>query len=614
MPVAGRRPRALAQRLSGRRAAPSRHVADDSGRGRRVRGLAGAAVPGGLLGRRRRQGPLADRPGAGLRRDGAALVRRPMPLDRRGERPPDPGARRPGALDRRRLPHRQGALGEPQSAPLDDDAHLDHAHGSSPAGGCTSIAARAAWRAWTADDGAILWETTDWQIGMATCPSPVIVGDGRVFFCGGYNAGSLMLQVERQRRHAGRPRRSSASRRSSSAPSSRRRSSGTAASTACGRRTERLVCLDLAGEGIVEQRARQVRLGAVPDRRWADLCDERRRACCYGRATAGRLRAAGAGPGHPDGATSWGPMALAAGRLIVRDFTRMVVPRRGGGAGHMKQRRGKFMLGVSPWLPWLPRRQSPSARSPLLADRTFAATRNQSPARAVDIVPAVDPALIAYRQTAAWPVGMRRPARWPWGRTRDLHRRRPGDSRVRARRDRRGGSCPGRAAAVPGGGRLRRRLARPHLRRHGRSRRSARRPRKAAGVVEAAGRGGVAQRDRRGRAGRLRRRRRQQHRLALRSPPGSSRGGSAGRDKAQTIPDSSSPATIFPSPSGPTACCTWSIPAGCGSRPSPSTATWNWPGARARRGSRVFMAAAIRRTWPRWPTDVSSPWKRASGG
>ena len=27
----------------------------------------------------------------------------------------------------------------------------------------------------------ILWETTDWQIGTATCPSPVVIGDGRIF-------------------------------------------------------------------------------------------------------------------------------------------------------------------------------------------------------------------------------------------------------------------------------------------------------------------------------------------------------------------------------------------------------------------------------------------------
>ena len=47
-----------------------------------------------------------------------------------------------------------------------------------------------------AADGAILWDTTDWKISIATIPSPLPVGDGRIFLCGGYNAGSLMLQLK----------------------------------------------------------------------------------------------------------------------------------------------------------------------------------------------------------------------------------------------------------------------------------------------------------------------------------------------------------------------------------------------------------------------------------
>ena len=46
-----------------------------------------------------------------------------------------------------------------------------------------------------AEDGAILWETTDWRIDIATIPSPVDVGNGRLFLSGGYGAGSMMLAV-----------------------------------------------------------------------------------------------------------------------------------------------------------------------------------------------------------------------------------------------------------------------------------------------------------------------------------------------------------------------------------------------------------------------------------
>ena len=49
----------------------------------------------------------------------------------------------------------------------------------------------------SAKDGSILWETTDWKISIATVPSPLILGDGRIFLTGGYNAGSLMLQLHK---------------------------------------------------------------------------------------------------------------------------------------------------------------------------------------------------------------------------------------------------------------------------------------------------------------------------------------------------------------------------------------------------------------------------------
>ena len=48
----------------------------------------------------------------------------------------------------------------------------------------------------SADDGRILWDTTDWKISIATVPTPVVLPGGRIFFCGGYNAGGLILQLE----------------------------------------------------------------------------------------------------------------------------------------------------------------------------------------------------------------------------------------------------------------------------------------------------------------------------------------------------------------------------------------------------------------------------------
>lgn len=47
-----------------------------------------------------------------------------------------------------------------------------------------------------ANGGALLWETTDWKIAIATVPSPVPLPDGKIFLTGGYGAGSLVLQLE----------------------------------------------------------------------------------------------------------------------------------------------------------------------------------------------------------------------------------------------------------------------------------------------------------------------------------------------------------------------------------------------------------------------------------
>ncbi|MHB9132468.1 MAG: PQQ-binding-like beta-propeller repeat protein [Armatimonadota bacterium] len=48
----------------------------------------------------------------------------------------------------------------------------------------------------SADDGKILWKTDEWKISISTIPTPVVVGDGRLFLAGGYSAGSIMLRLK----------------------------------------------------------------------------------------------------------------------------------------------------------------------------------------------------------------------------------------------------------------------------------------------------------------------------------------------------------------------------------------------------------------------------------
>ncbi|MCX7872149.1 MAG: PQQ-like beta-propeller repeat protein, partial [Verrucomicrobiae bacterium] len=50
----------------------------------------------------------------------------------------------------------------------------------------------------SADDGSILWEFPEWKISIATVPSPLTVGEDKIFFTGGYGAGSIMVQLKEE--------------------------------------------------------------------------------------------------------------------------------------------------------------------------------------------------------------------------------------------------------------------------------------------------------------------------------------------------------------------------------------------------------------------------------
>ncbi|MFH1613812.1 MAG: PQQ-binding-like beta-propeller repeat protein [Planctomycetota bacterium] len=47
----------------------------------------------------------------------------------------------------------------------------------------------------SAGDGKIVWHSSDWKIRIAAIPSPVPISQGRIFFSGGYNAGAMMIQL-----------------------------------------------------------------------------------------------------------------------------------------------------------------------------------------------------------------------------------------------------------------------------------------------------------------------------------------------------------------------------------------------------------------------------------
>ena len=173
-----------------------------------------------------------------------------------------------------------------------------------------------------ADDGSLLWDSTDWKISIATVPSPVVLPAGKIFFCGGYNSGALMMQIKKQGEKF-------------VAETLFRLKPGQFGSTqhtpillgdhlyGVREQDKELVCLDLEGKEVWTS-GRQHRFGLGPYL----IAD----GLIYVMSDDGVLTMAdAASSGYNqrgehrvfDGHDAWGPMALAGNRLLVRDFTRL---------------------------------------------------------------------------------------------------------------------------------------------------------------------------------------------------------------------------------------------------------------------------------------------------
>jgi len=48
----------------------------------------------------------------------------------------------------------------------------------------------------SAKDGRLLWTKPDWRIALANVPTPVVVGNDRIFLSGGYNSGCAMIRLK----------------------------------------------------------------------------------------------------------------------------------------------------------------------------------------------------------------------------------------------------------------------------------------------------------------------------------------------------------------------------------------------------------------------------------
>lgn len=174
----------------------------------------------------------------------------------------------------------------------------------------------------SAKDGALLWETPDWKISIANVPSPVVLNDGRIFLSGGYNAGSLMLQLKTG---ADGVSAETVFRLEPDVFGATQHTPILHGDHLYGARADgKFVCMDLHGKPRwTSDQGQQFGLGSFL------MAD----GLIFALNDSGLLRLIEARPDKYSliaqsrilqGRESWGPMAIAGGRLIARDLTRMV--------------------------------------------------------------------------------------------------------------------------------------------------------------------------------------------------------------------------------------------------------------------------------------------------
>jgi len=175
-----------------------------------------------------------------------------------------------------------------------------------------------------ADAGKILWDTTAWKIDMATCPSPVILPEGRIFCSGGYNSGAMMLKLTAG--EDGSINVETLFKLKAKQFSSEQQTPVFYQGHLFGvrQRDKRLVCLDLDGNEVWKSDNDKFGAGPYMIADGLIYVMDDHGLLTIAEATTEAYKPLATAAVIPDGHDSWGPMALVAGRLIVRDMTKMV--------------------------------------------------------------------------------------------------------------------------------------------------------------------------------------------------------------------------------------------------------------------------------------------------
>ena len=174
-----------------------------------------------------------------------------------------------------------------------------------------------------ADDGSLLWESPDWKISIATVATPVPVPNNRIFLSGGYEAGSMMLEISQA---AGKWQAKPAFRLDADTFGATQQTPIFSGGHLYGVRPNgELVCLDLQGKQVwASGTSHRFGLGPFMLAQGRIFVMDDNGDLTMAQASPDGFRPLAHAKVFDDGHDAWGPMALAGGRLIVRDLTRLI--------------------------------------------------------------------------------------------------------------------------------------------------------------------------------------------------------------------------------------------------------------------------------------------------
>jgi outer membrane protein assembly factor BamB len=179
--------------------------------------------------------------------------------------------------------------------------------------------------------GDILWERDDWTVPFANVPSPVVLGGGHLLLTGGYGGGSMLLKLSKEGAKFStsivwRFKESKEFATEQHTPIPYKGYLYAVLPKDAGAVASQLVCVDSSGKRVWES-GRENRFGLGPyliaDGLIFVLSEEGQ--LTIAEATAdGYKPLATANVFNGKAEEAWAPMALAGGRLIVRDLHRLI--------------------------------------------------------------------------------------------------------------------------------------------------------------------------------------------------------------------------------------------------------------------------------------------------